>query len=524
MRELADVLSSDDAPRVTSMPATVVRVDREDVAWVRLPGAVSDTPVARRYADVAAGDAVEVRVEGGRLVIVGNSTSPAVGSAAVEGAVAPVRQTAESARAAAEGAEAYAARAYESADSAARAASVAQASAESAQTSANFAYAEAIAAHSAANDAQDSADTAAGAASAAQTSANFAYAEAIAAHSAANDAQDSAADARSRADAAQTSANEANAYANASLDQLSVVDDVIGVLAWASQHGSFVTTQDSSIVDGKVYFTYDESTGDYLPVVQPTASELSTYFEMTVDEAMQEFILSHMAVTSRGLWLLPNGINAGSVTPAGGESTADARARLGTNYKVLLANDGLYVYDGDGLLVSTFGENVSFSSTRRQYIGNETSYILFTPATQSAGARLVISGSVEVGTGMTLSELIGDVARASSDAASAVQAANDVPIVTLSSTNGTVFKRNVGVSTTIVATIFTPGGRIDDSAELRRRFGAGAYLQWGWRDVVTDADHVLPSTDPRIVMDGFGLLVSPGDIDTQAVITCSLIC
>lgn len=108
------------------------------------------------------------------------------------------------------------------------------------------------------------------------------------------------------------------------------------------------------------------------------------------------------------------------------------------------------------------------------------------------------------------------------EATEALETARDVPIVTLSSTNGTVFKRNVGVSTTIIATVFTPGGRISDAAELRRRFGAGAYLEWGWRDVVTDADHVLPSSDPRIIMDGFGLVVGPEDIDAQAVITCSL--
>ena len=50
----------------------------------------------------------------------------------------------------------------------------------------------------------------------------------------------------------------------------------------------------------------------------------------------------------------------------------------------------------------------------------------------------------------------------------------------------------------------------------------GAYLEWGWRDVVTDADHVLISTDPRIGNGGFTLTVDPDDIDTQAVITCSL--
>lgn len=134
-----------------------------------------------------------------------------------------------------------------------------------------------------------------------------------------------------------------------------------------------------------------------------------------------------------------------------------------------------------------------------------------------------IHGGVEL-TGSSESDgLAGTRAReALAQAALAVQTAEDVPIVTLSSTNGTVFKRNLGVSTTIVATVFTPGGRIDDAATLHERFGAGAYLEWGWRDVVTDADHVLVVDDPRISHGGFWLTVSPEDIDTQAVITCSL--
>lgn len=132
--------------------------------------------------------------------------------------------------------------------------------------------------------------------------------------------------------------------------------------------------------------------------------------------------------------------------------------------------------------------------------------------------------------GTPVTSIVSDASAARSDASSAVATANgaaqkvdDTPIVTLSSTNGTVFKRNLGVTTTIIATVFTPGGLISTAAELRRRFGAGAYLQWGWRDVVTDADHWLIITDPRITRDGFALTVSPEDIDTQAVITCRLI-
>ena len=338
--------------------------------------------------------------------------------------------------------------------------------------------------------------------------------------------------------AAQTSANIANKYSNAALDQLGVVQDVVGVLTWASEHGSFTQTSDQSIVEGKVYFTYDSTTHDYTPVVDPQASALSTYYELTVDEAMQSFIMAHLAVTTRGLWVLPAGlpstdqtvdntVDKASNSDTSAQKQANANARKADDYKVLLSNDGLYVYDGDGVLVSTFGENITFNSTRAQYIGNEDAYIIFTPEHlengQSVPTSLVIGGSnVQLGSSRTLSQWLSDMQTAVTNAANAVQTANDVPIVTLSSTNGTVFKRNLGVSTTIVATIFTPGGRIDNATTLHSRFGNGAYLEWGWRDVVTDASHVLLSSDTRIGNGGFTLTVSPDDIDTQAVITCSL--
>ena len=326
------------------------------------------------------------------------------------------------------------------------------------------------------------------------------------------------------ASAAQDSANTATLYANSALGQLGVVQDVIGVLTWASEHGTFVRTSDTSVQEGKVYFTYDSQTGDYTPVVDPQASALSTYYELSVDEAMNDFIMSHLAVTSRGLWVLPSGINTGSVTPASGEAMADARARLGSNYKMLLANDGTYIYDGSGIIVAQYkGDGITYAEGRSFHIGSNDAYILYTPASGSTPARIVIGGSnIQLGSSKTLAQWEADMQQAINDSSNAVQMAEDVPIVTLSSTNGTVFKRNMGVSTTIVATIFTPGGKIDNATTLHSRFGNGAYLEWGWRDVVTDASHVLLSNDERIIMDGFGLVVSPDDIDTQAVITCSL--
>lgn len=260
--------------------------------------------------------------------------------------------------------------------------------------------------------AQVSADAAKAAADTAQQSSASAIADANVARGAADSAQASAEQAAEDAHTAHEEARLATAYANGALNQLSIVEDVVGVLTWASEHGSFARTQDTAIQEGKVYFTYDSVSGDYTPVVSPQASALSTYYELTVNEAMDDFIMSHLAVTSRGLWVLPNGI---------GSAQSEQYA---SGYKVLLASDGMYVYDGTGVLVSKFGENIEFNSARQQYIGNNNTYILFNPAD---GGSITIGGGsrVSIGNNKTLDQLI-----TSAESASAIATAKNEAIST----------------------------------------------------------------------------------------------
>ena len=266
--------------------------------------------------------------------------------------------------------------------------------ADEAAASASRAEASATEAERQAGIATDNANEAIRQAGIATTNANEAKAQADTAKSSADEAVRQAGIATANANEAKQQANTATKYADSALDQLGVVQDVIGVLNWASEHGSFTKTTDTSIQDGKVYFVYDSSTGDYTPVVDPQASALSTYYELTVDEAMESFIMSHLAVTWRGLWVLPNGL---------GSSTD---AQYAPNYKVLLANDGLYVYDGDGVLVSKFGENIRFSSTRQQTIGNNQAYIVFDPEGAGGQGSLTIGGATIYLSGKTLDEIL----------------------------------------------------------------------------------------------------------------------
>ncbi len=338
----------------TRTAGVVSRVDKDGTVFVRVDGADVDTPVSSTTAGVAVGDSVSVRIENGRASIEGNTSDPSVGTyrvAQVEGKADDAIAEASRASVAAAAAESDAARAKDAAD-----------------------------------QAQESADDAATAASAAQASAD-------AASTAASVADGKAVAAGQAASAAQQSATAANRHANAALDQLGVVQDVVGVLTWASEHGSFERTSDTAIVDGKVYFAYDGT--DYTPVIDPQASQLSTYYELTVDEAMQSYIMAHLAVTQRGLWVLPSGI---------GQASDEQHA---PGYKLLAASDGLYIYDGSGALVSVYGESIDFSAERAQHIGSESAFIVFEPATDSAPATVRIGGNVVMGGSTPLSKLMG---------------------------------------------------------------------------------------------------------------------
>jgi hypothetical protein len=75
-KSLHDALtkSNNRKPSPYDTRAVVVRVEG-DVAWVKIPGGVDETPVQKTM-NAAAGDRVQIRVSNGRAWLVGNSTNP----------------------------------------------------------------------------------------------------------------------------------------------------------------------------------------------------------------------------------------------------------------------------------------------------------------------------------------------------------------------------------------------------------------------------------------------------------------
>ena len=308
------------------------------------------------------------------------------------------------------------------------AANKAQIDADTAHTAAISAQADAADAHQAALDAQESAEVA---------------------HEAADRALESADQAGVAAYNAQHDANTANYAANGALTQLSVVEDVLGVLNWASEHATYVLTNDRSAIPGKLYFTRSGSGTAADPYVYTVASEytnayllnadgdnlvnksgnkivsrietndfdpyeLGLYEISDIDEAVSNYVQSHLALTNEGLWVLNDN----------------------NSYKILLAADGMKVYDDLGALVATFGESITYSSIRPQYIGNAQTYIKYYDTNNDGVADSIeIAGdNVNIASSVTIGGMPTKVSDLDND--SGYQTANNVNDAISSATSG----------------------------------------------------------------------------------------
>lgn len=313
-------------------------------------------------------------------------------------------------------------------------ASEAAASATNAENFASEAQQSASRASTAATNAETSAGNAATSASNAATSAQAAATSADAAESEAQRAADEAEEAKTHANEANWQATIATTYANSALTQLSTVEDVVGVLNWMQTHGKYKPTSDQAVVEDKAYWSLttvttpsanpresgyferkeitDEGTTSYIyePTLDSTVTTGKTYYTISrveevaedanphdlgyleladINEAVSDYINARLALTDKGLYVV------------GGDTENEG-------YKILLASDGMTVYDAQGNAVSKFGENIEFSATRAQYIGGETAYIVFNPedGTINAGGE-----GFRFNNNMTLSDMLAEVGK-----------------------------------------------------------------------------------------------------------------
>ena len=168
---------------------------------------------------------------------------------------------------------------------------------------------------------------------AAGTVAREAQIEAQRAGIAADAAEQSATAAKASATAAHTAAVNAQESADSALVSLSTVEDVVGVLNWITAHGTMTPNGSAAIDPAKVYFIRDNN-GDYevggykyAIVSEPKSDERTSYYTLSVDESVQNYVATHVVVNSEGLWLIPEG-----TTTTGGNKVLIATGGSGHAY------------------------------------------------------------------------------------------------------------------------------------------------------------------------------------------------
>lgn len=171
------------------------------------------------------------------------------------------------------------------------------------------------------------------------TTAKDADKKALAAQNVAAEAHEQAEEANKAAEIAQESAKTANKAARSALVGLSTVEAVVETLDWLTEHSK--ATTDSAPVADKNYYIKNPD-GSFV-LVEDTAGKdpaQEGWYEM--DEAIANYVASHLALTNYGLNLVLDSTNyiihIGTWTDGGAE--------------------GVYVIDGEGNTVAFFGEEV----------------------------------------------------------------------------------------------------------------------------------------------------------------------
>lgn len=199
------------------------------------------------------------------------------------------------------------------------------------------------------------------------------------------------------AESAKSSADVAYTSAEIAQTQLSIVENVVGVLDLLSKNGTYELTTDTSPIEGKWYFTrsgtapdyvysvvngtigyeylktkdvaidpaktyyeYDSIEDEYVEVENPVLADIGNYYEYSnspylygyyeltgVDQAVQNYVSSQLVVDSSGLWLKTAGMQT----------------------KVLLsATDGVVLYGTNGQVVGKYGSTAQIGDSNSFHI------------------------------------------------------------------------------------------------------------------------------------------------------------
>ena len=214
--------------------------------------------------------------------------------------------------------------------------------------------------------------------------ADVAVANASRAQTAAANAESAAENALASASTAKTAAETAQTAADTALVNLATTEDVVGVLNWITAHGTMTSQSGGTFDPNKVYFVQDAQ-GDYVVqnvhysvVPDPKAEDINSYYVLSIDESVQNYVATHIVVDTEGLWIIPDAggnkvliaTGSGSTYTTAGTyivgkvnnvdtvlaSFTASGAQIGRNDggNVFIDNDSVDIKDGS-TVVATFG-------------------------------------------------------------------------------------------------------------------------------------------------------------------------
>lgn len=167
------------------------------------------------------------------------------------------------------------------------------------------------------------------------------------AREAAESAQASAIEANTNAGIAKDAAKTAQESADNALVSLATAQDVVGVLTWITNHGTMTSQSGGTFADGQVYFIvdtngdYDVGGTHYSVVAEPKAEDIDNYYVLSVSESVQNYVATHVAVNSEGLWIIPE---TNGTPSTNGKKVLIAVGGQGHRYETA----GTYIIDKDG--------------------------------------------------------------------------------------------------------------------------------------------------------------------------------
>ena len=210
-----------------------------------------------------------------------------------------------------------------------------------------------------------------------------------------------ATDAEASATSAQASADSASEYASRALGNLASVQSVTETLNWITAHGTMTLTSDTALDPSHVYFVVDAN-GDYVVggthysvVSEPVLANIGSYYELSINESLNNYVATHLAVDTEGLWIIPDSGGNKVLIATGSGSTYTTAGTYIVSGSTVLAS-----FTADGIQVGQTGEShLEMDYHSMQLVDKEgNTYFYVSDLRDSSGTASIVDTFIGDGT------------------------------------------------------------------------------------------------------------------------------